>query len=284
MRVGLFDGSFSHQVSATLGGENNMEEPKSIKWVKDEFLPVTFFTDMCLDKVLEAPPGISKIAWLIEPPSLSDTHYKKAMILRDEFDSIMTFDRTYTDRETDFMFYALGGSWINPKKFGIKPKTDMVSMIASQKVRARGHKLRHAIAGAYANAVDLWGYGYHPIAYKSIGLSKYRYSIVVESCQVKGYFSEKLIDCISQGTIPIYWGCSDVGEYFDARGIIKFNDLDELDHILHEVISTSDYESRLRYARKNLEFCWRYRCAEDWITNSYEFIFEPCENNENLYT
>lgn len=29
------------------------------------------------------------------------------------------------------------------------------------------------------------------------------------------YFSEKLSDCFVSGTIPLYWGCVRLGDYFD---------------------------------------------------------------------
>ena len=34
------------------------------------------------------------------------------------------------------------------------------------------------------------------------------------------------------GTIPIYWGCPSIGDFFDLDGIITFDSLDELDYIL----------------------------------------------------
>lgn len=277
MNVGLFDGSFSHQLSATYGGENDQRRPRHINWVRDEFLPVTVFTDMCLNRVYESPPGISKIAWLIEPPSISDTHYKTALRLRDEFDCILTFDRSYPERETDFMFYALGGSWIDQGSFAVHEKYKLVSIVGTDKMRAEGHKLRHAIIGLYSDRLGVYGRGYRPISTKAIALAPYRYSIVVESCRLNDYFSEKLIDCLSQGTVPIYWGCNSIGEYFDTRGMIVFNHIDELGDILSG-ISPADYESRLKYIERNLELCQRYCCAEDWIYENYPFLFEACED------
>lgn len=278
MNVGLFDGSFSHVNSATFGGDNLEEFPQNFRWRREEFLPVTFFTDMCLSRVYEAPPDITKVAWLIEPPSISDTHYKTAVKLRDEFDCILTFDASYPEKETDFMFYALGGSWISQDDFYIHKKRALVSIIGSEKVRAEGHKLRHAAIDRLGKKVDVYGRGYNETRSKLTALSPYRYSVVIESCRLNDYFSEKLIDCFSQGTIPIYWGCSSIGEYFDTRGMILFNDLDELEDIINHQVSERDYVKRLRYIERNLDFCRRYRCAEDWIYQVYPFLFEPCED------
>ena len=38
-----------------------------------------------------------------------------------------------------------------------------------------------------------------------------------------GYFTEKLLDCFLTRTVPVYWGCPDIYEYFDLDGIIHVN-------------------------------------------------------------
>jgi len=47
-----------------------------------------------------------------------------------------------------------------------------------------------------------------------------QFHIVIESTCVKNYFTEKLIDALLTKTIPIYWGCPNIGEFFDMRGMI----------------------------------------------------------------
>ena len=42
------------------------------------------------------------------------------------------------------------------------------------------------------------------------------------------YFTEKLLDCFLSGTIPIYWGCPSIGDFFNTKGMIIFDDLLEL--------------------------------------------------------
>lgn len=46
------------------------------------------------------------------------------------------------------------------------------------------------------------------------GLENYSYSITIENCIMKNYFSEKFTDCILAWTIPIYIGCPNIDEYF----------------------------------------------------------------------
>ena len=48
----------------------------------------------------------------------------------------------------------------------------------------------------------------------------FQFSIAIENSSQKYYFSEKLIDCLLTKTIPIYYGCTNISEYFDTQGWI----------------------------------------------------------------
>ncbi len=270
---GLFDGCFGHQASATWGGDNSQLAPAHFSWLRDRYGEYsTFYTDMHLELAIGAP-GM-KIAWLIEPPSLSDTHYRKAEAMKDVFDYILTFDQKLVDSGEPYLYYPLGGSWIKPSSWGLVPKTRMVSMIVSEKVRACGHKVRHEIVRRFPGRFDVWGRGYRPIGSKTHGLYDYRYSIVVESIRQEAYFSEKLIDCLTLGTVPIYWGSRAVEDLFDMQGIIPFEDFATLEQILEKVVSRKDYEKRIPALERNLELAKQYVCAEDWIYRNYPFLFD----------
>ena len=54
------------------------------------------------------------------------------------------------------------------------------------------------------------------------------------------------------GTIPIYWGAEDIGSYFDERGIIKFNSIEELVPIINN-LSEQLYNSKLEYIHNNIK-------------------------------
>jgi hypothetical protein len=104
------------------------------------------------------------------------------------------------------------------------------------------------------------------------GLKDYRYSVVVENTCQDWYFTEKIIDPLSQGCVPIYWGC-DVSQFFDMGGIITFESVDELKKILDN-LSIQDYMSRMKAIRHNFTEAEKYRCAEDWIIRRYPDIFK----------
>lgn len=84
-----------------------------------------------------------------------------------------------------------------------------------------------------------------------------QYSIVMESSQVHSYFSEKLIDALITKTIPIYWGCRNIGEFFDTQGIIMANSADDVIRKVNS-ITPSVYEDRKAHIDKNFEIAKEY--------------------------
>lgn len=94
-----------------------------------------------------------------------------------------------------------------------------------------------------------------PHSQKFVTLSEYRYSLCFENIYdpfwSKGYVSEKLLDCLMCGTVPIYLGCYNIEEYVPAQCFIdfrQFKDYAELDHFLCD-ITDSQYRSYIEHIR-----------------------------------
>jgi hypothetical protein len=60
-----------------------------------------------------------------------------------------------------------------------------------------------------------------------LNLFKSKFTIVVENNKEKWYFTEKIVDAFLTKTVPIYWGCANIGDFFDVRGIIIFDSFEE---------------------------------------------------------
>ena len=54
------------------------------------------------------------------------------------------------------------------------------------------------------------------------------FGIAIENFSHRGYFSEKILDCFLMKTIPVYWGCSNIHDYFFEPGFFKFENIDDL--------------------------------------------------------
>jgi hypothetical protein len=110
-----------------------------------------------------------------------------------------------------------------------------------------------------------------------INLFDYQFNIAVESSKEKSYFTEKLIDPLLTKTIPIYWGCPNIEEFFDTRGMIIFNSFEEYIEKINKIDETT-YESMKPYVEKNYNLALEYgRSFFDRI----EQIIKENYNNEN---
>ncbi|MEJ7627564.1 MAG: glycosyltransferase family 10 [Ferruginibacter sp.] len=110
------------------------------------------------------------------------------------------------------------------------PKTKILSVISSDQTWLPGHKLRFAfvnkLIGHFKDKLDVFGKGFNPIADKYDGLAPYKYSVAIENSIIPGYFTEKIADCYLAHTMPIYYGCPDIGKYFDNKSFLYIDPQD----------------------------------------------------------
>lgn len=155
---------------------------------------------------------------LEEPYLLHPENYIEAAASNAE--RVFSHHKEYVERYDNWSYYPLGGTFIDPDSRTLFGKTKLVSMFLSKKNTMPGHLLRHRLYRDIRSLVDGYGEGANNyVSNKVDGLRKYAFSIAIESCRERGYFTEKLIDCFLTGTIPIYWGDPDIGEYFNTDGM-----------------------------------------------------------------
>ena len=88
-----------------------------------------------------------------------------------------------------------------------------------------------------------------------------KFQIVCENQIMPNMFTEKLIDCFRTKTVPIYYGCQNLGEFFDKRGVIEFDQIDKLDDIL-STLTPQHYDAMLPYLEENY-----HRAKSYWERN-----------------
>jgi len=84
-----------------------------------------------------------------------------------------------------------------------------------------------------------------------------QFHIAIESSSIENYFSEKLIDALITKTVPVYWGCPNIGEFFDTRGMILVDGAEDAIEKCNKISSTT-YEEMLPYVEKNFETAKEY--------------------------
>ena len=231
---------------------------------------VTYFTD----KTTHWAPHISsevKIAVIFESSEVRSKIYAvteaqptnpNLLITEFEeyFDLIFTYDDALLKRDPHkYKAFTPFISTIEHSSHKIHNKSRLASMFVSEKKDFDGHKLRHIIAKnliskiTNRDKIELFGSGVNnPIQLKSDGCRDFMFQIAIENGRLRNYFTDKILDCFITGTVPIYWGCPNIGDFFDERGILTFNTPDELKDIL-ENLTEEKYNSMLEYAKINFE-------------------------------
>ena len=99
----------------------------------------------------------------------------------------------------------------------------------------------------------------------------YKFAIVIENYIDNLWFTEKILNCFSNKTIPIYFGAKDIDAYFNKDGIIQVDNIWEIPKVLDEYWEYFDeMYARLKYAiEDNFQRVQKYRDFEDWFIQNY---------------
>jgi hypothetical protein len=196
--------------------------------------------------------------WIIESPDILEhftpgyfNNVKECLPL---YKNIYTHNKDLLDYSDKFKFYPHGDCWVNHPSFD---KNKLVSMISSGKDWTTGHKFRLDIVNRFSTRTSFFGRDTNPIENKEEALNNYMYSITVENCKKDYYFTEKIIDCFRTKTIPIYWGCPSIGDFFDINGIIVFDTTDELNVIMNN-LTEEYYYSKIDSIENNYKTSFKY--------------------------
>jgi len=248
------------------------KKPDNVRYVKNQtkWDGITVFTDKMLAAVDQVDSPV-KVAWLIEPYDLIPYMYDQIKTIEDKFDFVFTYEETLLKHNPDiYKFHPCDCSGIEFHSHKLHEKTKLVSMIYSEKTWLFGHRLRHIIAKTLIpqmgyDKIDFFGRATeNPLELKSEGTNPYMFQIAIENAQRRFYFADKIYDCFVTGTVPIYWGAPNIGDFFDMRGILTFNHPNELKEIL-ENLSPEKYESMLDGVKENFERVKKYIRPDDLL-------------------
>jgi len=153
----------------------------------------------------------------------------------------------------------------------VPDKKNILSWITSTKSILGGHKQRMGFLGDVSNKIpelDLIGTNIHHISNpeerkknseeqhrlgfkivedKWAGLAPYKYSLAIENFSGPDYWTEKLADCFLAWTMPIYYGCTNLENYFPADSFVRIdiNNPEEALEIINGTIHSNSWEKHL---------------------------------------
>lgn len=128
-------------------------------------------------------------------------------------------------------------------------KDSALVWVTSNARRNPGHQLRMTFLDAVRDClpISLFGKGFHPIEDKWDVLSPAKYALAIENHSGPWYWTEKLADCFLSWTLPFYWGCTNIAEYFPEEAMICIDIAKpaEAAAIIRQAMATGAWERRL---------------------------------------
>jgi hypothetical protein len=268
IEVNLFDNNFTHSKSHYgVYTSTYKYPPKEIFWEYRHmnYDGITVFTDFYItDSLVDDVKSNLKIAWLMEPPAIHPWTYENIVKVEDKFDYILTFEESLLNRSSKYIKYIVGQSRVTDDVANIYDKNKHMSLISSGKGISDGHRYRGEVVDKLHSKYlfDLWGHAHKTFEEKTEPLKDYEFSIAITNSRINNYFTEILLDCFRLGTIPIFWGCPNIDEYFNLSGMEIFNTIEELDYVLSNL---KPYKEYLPGAKENFELCKQYIHTDDYI-------------------
>jgi len=127
-------------------------------------------------------------------------------------------------------------------------KENKIVWITSNQRGSKGHQTRMDFLDRIKGLpfVSLYGRGIQPIDDKWSVLKNAKYGIAYENFRNDYYWTEKIIDCYLSYTMPLYFGCNAIGDFFPENSYIQLDPNDRhIDLFLTEVNASKKWEENI---------------------------------------
>jgi hypothetical protein len=168
--------------------------------------------------VIQEPPVIEQFPWVFEGHG--------------DFSRVFSPARPFRGLRTKYVFshgalpWHVDKTYDELKALGPAQKTKHLSWVTTDKSIFPGHKDRMEFLDRLRRsgiAFDLFGKGFCPVKDKYEALSPYRYSLAIENHSGPHYWTEKVSDCFLSWTMPIYYGCTNLADYFPKEAFVQID-------------------------------------------------------------
>jgi hypothetical protein len=217
-------------------------------------------------KIAQLPKG-NRILIMWEPPSVLVEMYQEDVLSL--FDKIYTWNDDLVDGKK---FFKIQYKALRPMKESLVSFKDrkLLCMIASNyqfnqfkdELYSTRRAIVHELDQYPDETFDLYGKLWKDVAHargtipsKLEVLEQYKFNICFENTKQPGYITEKIFDCFATGTIPIYYGATNIDEYIPNTCYIDYRQFTSVGDMVSyiEAISEEEYESYLKNIRAYLQ-------------------------------
>jgi hypothetical protein len=260
LKINMIGGGFQHLIST------NGIEPKYMEWVKgSQSAPISIHIDYAITQ--QTNPYKKNYGWLCESKTIIGDLYNwcsnNIEYLKSNYISVFTHDVRLSSLSDIFVLTQCSAkSFLTHGE--IYSKSKLVSMIASSKRMCAEHLYRQEVIKKYSGQCDHFGRGFNEIPNKEDGLIDYCFSFALENATYSNMFTEKITDCFMTGTIPIYYGIKNIGDYFNMDGIIVLTEDFKIEDLSFDL-----YNSKLNAVQENLRLSMDLLLAEDYISKNF---------------
>lgn len=170
-----------------------------------------------------------------------------------------------TIQSNGFLGWHVLADWNTLSSMNVPEKPSEISCIASVLQHLQGHRKRFDFINTLQKEIpqiDFFGKGRKFLPDKMDGLLPYKYSIAIENSSKPFYFTEKITDCFLAYTIPIYYGCENIFDYFPEKSIIQIDIDKPEDTILKikNILENDNWEDRVSALKE----------ARELVLNKYQ--------------
>jgi len=170
------------------------------------------------------------------------------------FDLILTWDDKVINNCSNAIKMPFGHTWFHPEQYNkTHQKKFQTSHLAGKLLKTYGHSLRHELLDRQDEIKSpLKFYKTYGDRYNIDQARKDKeevfgdsmFGVAIENVSHRGWFTEKILDCFLLKTIPIYWGCSNIEDYFNPKGIIKVENVDDIIYSLNNLTENFYYSNQ----------------------------------------
>ena len=214
------------------------------------------------------------ICLLVEPRSIIPGTYRWVEENYQRFHYVFTFDSKLLSQLPNAKLLIYGQI---TAEYPGDAKMKAISMVCSDKNFCEGHQNRIKVARALYDYIDTYGkFNGGPYCDEKTVYSGYRFHVAMENYQDGHYFTEKICNCLASKIVPIYYGCPNIGDYFNTDGIVICSSPDDVIRKTKEILYTyeDEYKKRLPAIEENYEKVQKYRRFAKLFIEMYTDLLE----------
>ncbi len=219
-----------------------------------------------------------RFVFLLEPPEILDLSNQALMGLNHgTYHHLLTHNQHLIDSSEKAHLFEFATTWIHDYVF--PEKKYEVSALIGGKALAPGHSIRTSLLANQHLIVKpkhIFVSGNYPVRnfntseFSVLGQTKHplfdsQFHICIENAKRTNWFTEKIIDCLITKTVPIYWGCPNIGDWFDLRGFIVVDNLEEIITAANS-ITPEMYSEMLPFIEENYNRAIPFKTIDDRLS------------------